>query len=292
MKKRDKLFLSFIFSVVVLTSLVSAACSLDVSLVNQDPYPAVQGDTVKVLFQVSGVEDSSCNGASFQLDPGYSFSLEAQDLGVKSLSGSTFTQGRKNEWVIPYTLEVNNEAFDGDAEVTVFYSPGPYLGTSPISKKFNIRIQDSHADFEVSVKNYEPLTKIITFEILNIAKVDIQALTIEIPDQNNIEVKGSNRVIVGDLDSNEYTTADFEATPKNGELALKIQYTDQAGVRRNIEKSVFYDSKYFEGRAGTEAGSPVVTWIIILVIIGLIVLWFYKRQQKKKLIAERRKHLK
>ena len=71
MKKRGKLILSSLFFAIFLISLVSAVCTLEVSLVNQDPYPAVQGDTVRILFQVSGVQDSSCNGASFQLDPGY-----------------------------------------------------------------------------------------------------------------------------------------------------------------------------------------------------------------------------
>ncbi|MCR4327688.1 MAG: hypothetical protein NUV46_03855 [Nanoarchaeota archaeon] len=292
MKKRGKLVLSSFFFAILLISLASAACTLEVSLVNQDPYPAVQGDTVKFLFQVSGVGDASCNGASFQLDPGYSFTLNSQDMGVKSLSGGTFTQGNKNEWNIPYTLQVNRDAFDGDAEVTVLYSAGSTLSISPLSKKFDIRIQDSHADFEIDVKNYNPLTKIITFEISNIANVDTTLLKINIPEQDNIEIKGSNVNIVGDLDAQEYTTADFEATPKDGEILMTVSYTDQAGVRRTIEKSTTYDSKYFEGRAGKNSGIPISAWVIIIVVIGLIAFWFYKRNQKKKLIAERRKNLK
>ncbi|PJE81872.1 hypothetical protein COU58_00085 [Candidatus Pacearchaeota archaeon CG10_big_fil_rev_8_21_14_0_10_32_42] len=291
MKKRGKLILSSLFFAIFLISLVSAVCTLEVSLVNQDPYPAVQGDTVRILFQVSGVQDSSCNGASFQLDPGYSFTLNSQDMKVRSLSGGTFTQG-KSEWNIPYTLQVNRDAFDGDAEVTVLYSAGSTLSVSPISKNFDIRIQDSHADFEIDVKDYNPLTKIITFEISNIANIDTTLLKLNIPEQENIEIKGSNVNIVGDLDSQEYTTADFEATPKDGEIFIIISYTDQAGVRRTIQKSTTYDSKYFEGRAGENGGSSTVTWVIILVIIGLIAFWFYRRHQKKKLIAERRKHLK
>ena len=212
-------------------------------------------------------------------------------MKVRSLSGGTFTQG-KSEWNIPYTLQVNRDAFDGDAEVTVLYSAGSTLSVSPISKNFDIRIQDSHADFEIDVKDYNPLTKIITFEISNIANIDTTLLKLNIPEQENIEIKGSNVNIVGDLDSQEYTTADFEATPKDGEIFIIISYTDQAGVRRTIQKSTTYDSKYFEGRAGENGGSSTVTWVIILVIIGLIAFWFYRRHQKKKLIAERRKHLK
>ena len=110
MDKRVTLILSsFIFGI-FLISLISAACVLSVSLVNQDPHPAVQGETVDLLFQLSGVNDPSCEGASFRLDPGYSFTLSAEDFGVKRLQGSTFSQGSKTDWVIPYTLQVREDA--------------------------------------------------------------------------------------------------------------------------------------------------------------------------------------
>ena len=82
----------------------------------------------------------------------------------------------------------------------------------------------------------------MTIEILNIADTDIEALTIEIPKQDNIVIKGTNRVVVGDLDSNEYTTADFKANLKDGEINLKILYTDQTGIRREVMEKVFFDS--------------------------------------------------
>ena len=160
--------LLFMFS---LFSVVSAAgsCNLQVSLVNQDPYPAVQGDTVKLLFQVSGVQNPDCKGAIFRLDPGYAFSLTQGD-GIQILQGSTFTQNYNNDWTIPYTLNVNKDASDGDAPIDVFYSGGNTLGFSSSSQRFNISVQDSRATFEVYVSNYDPTTKTISFQILNTAK--------------------------------------------------------------------------------------------------------------------------
>jgi len=60
---------------------------------------------------------------------------------------------------------------------------------------------------------------------------------LEIPKQTNIIVKGPNRVVVGDLDSNEYTTADFEATMRDGDLTIELTYSDTINVRRTISKT-------------------------------------------------------
>jgi len=288
MKKRG-MFLLVLLSAVFFSSMVSAACMLDVSLVNQDPYPTVQGESVKLLFQMSGVQNPECNGAYFRLEPGYAFSFPQND-GVRTLSGGTFAQNYKNEWVIPFTLNVNKDAIDGDAQIDVYYSPG----TGPIgyfSKKFNVTIQDSIADFEIYVQNYVPSTNIITFQILNIAKVDVRALTIRLPTQGTISVKGSRTNIVGDLDSLDYTTASFEAIPTEGEITLEISYTDIVNVRREIQKSVVYDPKYFQDRIADQKSSPIMTWVIVLLGIGLIVYWIYARKKKKKMIEERRKRM-
>jgi len=273
----------------------STSCDLKISLVNQDPYPAVQGDSVKLLFQVSGVQNPDCKGAMFRLDPEYSFSFaDKKDSSLKVLPGVTYSQESKNDWLIPYTLKVNNDALDGNAEIQAYFSPGTNTESKNFfSQKFNVDIQDSRADFEVHVKNYNPLTNTLTFEILNIAKVNIKALTVEVPDQQNVQIKGAKYNIVGDLDSNEYTTADFEATPTDGAITLNLYYTDKSDTRREIQKKVAYESKYFEDRASSsQGGIPIVTWIVLIVIVLGLGFWYYKRKQKKKLMLEKRRAMK
>ncbi|MBU2612163.1 MAG: hypothetical protein KKB62_00390 [Nanoarchaeota archaeon] len=289
MKKRG-MFLFVLLSAIFFSSMVSAACMLDVSLVNQDPYPAVQGESVKLLFQMSGVQNPECNGAYFRLEPGYAFSLPQND-GIRTLSGGTFAQNYKNEWVIPFTLNVNKDAIDGDAQIDVYYSPGTGPIGYYISKKFNVTLRDLKADFEIRVQNYVSLTNAITFQVLNIARVDVRALTINIPNQETISVKGSRTNIVGDLDSQDYTTTSFEAIPKEGDIILDITYTDEVGIRREIQKSVVYDPKDFQDRIADQKSSPIMTWVIVLLVIGLIVYWIYARKKKKKMIEERRKRM-
>ena len=95
--------------------------------------------------------------------------------------------------------------------------------TSFVSGEFSPKM-DGRTDFEVYVGDHVIKDKSLVFEILNIGNQDIEALTVEIPKQENIVVKGANRNIVGDLDSNEYTTTDFEAIPAGGDINLILHY--------------------------------------------------------------------
>ena len=129
--------------------------------------------------------------------------------------------------------------------------------------------------------SYSSATRKITFEILNIADVDVEALTVEIPKQDNIEIKGANRNIVGDLDSNEYTNTEFEAIPESGEIKIRIFYTDSINERRVIDKTVLYEPEYFEDRLADQSTSKTSLYLVILVIVAASY-WIYRKKKKAK----------
>ncbi len=294
MKNKFLLLFASAFFVLMIAGVFATSCNLAASLVNQDPYPAVQGDSVKLLFQINGVQDVSCNGATFKIDPGYAFSLQNGDNGIRTLSGSTYVQNYQNYWTIPITLNVNPAALDGNAQVNVLYKPGvaqPNDTSGFISQLFNVSIQNAHADFNVYVNNYDPTTKTITFQILNIAKFGVKAVAVTIPEQKNLQIKGADTNIVGDLDSNEYTTADFIGTPSNGSISLNISYTDPSGVRRYVEKNVTYNSEYFTGLPSQGGGSNVLGVLIVIIVIGLAIWYYIRRKRKKKKMEEMRRKI-
>jgi hypothetical protein len=210
--KKELIIIILIFS---LGHIVSADCDLRVSLLNQDPYPATPEDYVKVVFQVTGVENPECKEVRLKLIESYPFSLD-DEKEIKIFGGTSVIE-YKDVWMVPYTIRVDKNAIDGENEIEIrhTYDSGSDW-SSYTSGRFNITIEDARTDFEVFIKDYNPLTNIITFEILNIGESDVEALTIEIPKQENIEIKGANRNVVGDLDSNEYTTAEFEADSGEG----------------------------------------------------------------------------
>ena len=174
-------------------------------------------------------------------------------------------------------MRIDPEALDGKNQIEAI------INSAKGSEIFNfdLDVEDTRTDFEVSIKDYDFSTNILTFEILNTGSNDIEALTIDIPKQDNIAVKGSKRNIVGNLDSNDDTTFNFEAIPKNGEIKLTSLYTDKTNERRTIIKNVTFDSSYFEGRI-KDKKSLSKTAIIAIVIAAIIILLWVRRKLKNK----------
>ncbi len=277
MKKRLVVILVLFLASFIFIS--AEECQLDAEIINQDPYPAVPGEYVKVVFQIIGVENPTCEGARAQLIPEYPFSLDSTNT-VKAAQQNTFTTWYNSYWNIPYKIRVDENAIEGENKLKLEYWPGK-TDYSKLAEEFEIEIKDSRADFELHIKDYSYATNELTIEILNIEETDVEALTIEIPKQEKINIVGANRVIVGDLDSNEYTTADFEADLTDGEINVNIIYTDSIGVRRTIEKSVYFDSFYFKSTI-PKPSNPVWTIVTIVVIVGALWLYFRRRKKKKR----------
>jgi len=259
-------------------------CNLEISMLNQDPYLAIPGDYVKVVFQINGLENTNCGIVTFGVKENYPIYLDPDTQNPITINSGTYQKDYSSSSQVSYKLRLDENALDGENPIEVYYS----TGTTNIVKEFNLTVKDTRADFEVYVKDYNYATNEITFEILNTAKVDVESLTIEIPKQDNVEVKGSNRVIVGDLDSNEYTTADFEAILPKGETNIEINiiYTDSINVRREMQKMVDFDSSYFTDRTADQKSQPWLLYIIIIAVVGFFI---WRRIRKKRREAERRK---
>lgn len=282
--KKEVILSLFLISMM---SLVSATCNLDVTMINQDPYPAVPGDYVKLVFQIDGTENPECDQVYLELVEDYPIIFDPNTSNSIMISGGTFVKDYNSHLMAPFKVRVDEEALDGDNPITVKYTSDK-PDTTYRSKDFNLNVDNVKADFEIFVSDYEKPTNTLTLEVLNIEEADVEALTIEIPKQEQIQVKGAFRNVVGDLDSNEFTSTDFEASPKDGEFQVNIYYTDEINVRRVIEKQVTFDSSYFEDRASDQNGLSTSTYIVILLIIVIVIWYFYKRHKKKK--SQKHKH--
>jgi hypothetical protein len=281
MKKSVLVSIGFLMLLISSVLISAEACQLQVSLLNQDPYPAIPGEYVEVVFQVEGVENSECGAISFELLEKYPIEFDPGQDTTKTITGGTFVKDYTNYLMVPYKVRVRNDALDGNTPIEVSYSYEMGGQRTYESKQVNLKIEDVRADFEVFVKDYDATTKTISFEILNTAKNDIQALTVEVPSQESIKISGANKDIVGDLDSNEYTSADFSGTPKDGNITLVLSYSDAINKRRTVEKSVVFDSKYFNLTPVVAGTNPYLKYGFWIVVIGAVYYFFFYRKKKK-----------
>lgn len=259
---------------------VYAICDTNVVLLNQDPYPAVQGDYVKLVFQVQGVESNECKDIDFVLLPDYPFSLDPGVDASTKIKGGTFTVDYNSFFMVPYKVRVDENAVDGNNTIRYKYSSGNSDSSYLIGNK-SIEVKDLKTNFEVFLKDYNSETKILTLEIMNSGKNDVEGLTLEIPSQENIKVKGPNYKIIGSLDSNDFSTATYEVDSLKGEIKLGIYYTDSIYERRKIDKSIYFDPEPFLNRTSKKSNYSWIYLVVILIIIG-IGIYFYRKKQKEK----------
>lgn len=263
-------------------TIVSARCDLNITMLNQDPYPAVPGDYVKLVFQIEGVDDVDCDDITFELLSDYPLEFDPGASGLRTFRKVDYLKDFESNLLIPYEVRINKDALDGDTPIEV---RAQSRHDAPVSKTFNLNVDDVRADFEIYVKDYSYTTNELTLEILNIESSDVEALSIEIPKQESIQVKGANRLVVGDLDSNEYTSADFEVSLSDGEFQINLIYSDTINNRRLIEKTVNFDSSYFTNRKAdqkTTGNSTYIFWGVIIVLIGWWVIKKFRKKKKKK----------
>ena len=264
---------------VMSATMASAACDISATLLNQDPYPAVPGDYVKLVFQISGINGVDCSDITFSLLENYPIEFDPDELGIRTFDETDYITDYESSILIPYEVRIDSNALDG---TNIIEARMQNKGDASEIVSFNLEIEDVKADFEVYIKDYDYTTNEITLEILNIEASDVEALTVSIPKQDNIIVKGASQNIVGDLDSNEYTTADFEAVPSDGDITIELTYSDTINKRRTISKTVTFDSSYFTERKADQTTTGTGTYIFWAVIIAVALYFIYKKVSSKK----------
>jgi len=312
-KKKVKfliIFILFSFLVIPMANFVSAksdACNLKVSLINQDPYPAIPNSYVDIVFQVSGVQNPNCDGARFELIPAYPFSLDEND-SMRVLNGATYTAENKNEWMISYKLRVDKDALDGNNSIEVHYTHGKSDPNVYYTKKFDIKIRDSRTTFDAVIQ--EISGNDVSIAIANVGKYTANSVVVRIPEQEYFMASGTNGQMVGNLESGDYTIVSFNILPKGNnfrnitkgitpipqdskKLKFDIYYTDNIGERRivnmelplNLVGNFSLQGRNFAGmkknaESANSFWSKWYVWLILLIVL-LLGYGFYNKYKRK-----------
>lgn len=271
--------LLFILSLILFMNFIFAnTCNLDISLLNQDPYPAIPGETVKVVFQINGISSSDCGNIYLDVLEDFPFTLDQSSETSYTIKSGTFTKDYQSYFMAPFTLKINKEANERLNNLKLRYQTKASSSSSFIVKDFDIDVKDVRADFDVFVRDYNFQTNQIVFEVLNIANSDIKAVMIEIPSKEGLNIIGANKQNIGDLYSKEDTVANLNLKTSNDYIDLIIHYSDLTDTRRSVEKRVEFNKENFIVEVEENNNS---LWITIIILLGVGIL-FYRHHKKKK----------
>ena len=62
---------------------------------------------------------------------------------------------------------------------------------------------------------------------------------------------------------------------------MRVLYTDEINERRVLEKTIEFDSTYFEGRAADQNGVSPWVWVVVIIVILIIFIWWRSRKKNK-----------
>jgi hypothetical protein len=300
-----KMFVLSLLLFLVLISFAAARvdddCHLNVSLIDQDPYPALPDDYVELVFQINGVSKSICEGAWVKLIPEYPFFLDSDD-GLRTLEDSTYDRDMNN-WVIKYKLRVDKDAVEGENELELQYSPGQWDSYDTyLEKSFNITIEDSRTEFDAVIQDIS--SSDISIAITNAGKYTANSVVVRIPEQEGFSVVGTDGQMVGNLDSGDYTIVGFTISQtgrpsidQKAALEFDIYYTDNIGERRitkmelplelgsfgsnNTTMTPYGERGDFNGDFPSRSKASWSGWYtVVIIVVILFILWIIYRRSR------------
>lgn len=157
-------------------------------------------------------------------------------------------------------------------------------------------------DFDIAFS--ESTNSETSFNVANIRSNPAYAVLVIIPEQENWKVSGSNSVMIGNLNSGDYTVASFKlrsstnimtssasktASVHNSpsEIIIQVAYTDTMGERRLIDKEVKLEPQNIATTDDEISKKGQQSPNFIVYIIGIVAFLFlisaYQKYRRQKL---------
>lgn len=118
----------------------------------------------------------------------------------------------------------------------------------------------------------------INLIFVNNGPIDLKYFNVKIKDTSSFKVRGNNKIYIGDLDSDDYTSESFYASIKASkvEIPLEISYEDVLGREYKDSINITLDKSKVIEKAKTSYW-PIA---IILILVAGLAYYFYKKRKK------------
>jgi len=148
------------------------------------------------------------------------------------------------------------------------------------------------ASIESSDIVYSGKAGTISIRFTNKGASDLKFLYVELMQSDSYEIISSPSVYIGNIDSDDYESADFNIYVKGTrnkavQLPMKIEYRDANNKKFKKEMILslkLYSSSTAERYGLVASGNPVYT-ILLIIIILLVIRWYVKRKKKVDIFA-------
>lgn len=292
---KTRLFVSFLVLSLVLSSIIVAAevaptSKIKVTLLNQDPDPVKQGDVVEARFKIENEGTETDNNVEVKIIPSYPFSLYT---GVTTYNIGKLRAGQTgaDSAIIDYKLLVDEDAVEGDNELEIEVRVDGGAWQAYDENEFFIDVEDyDFPDVRLYIKESDIQSSgqkgSIVLEIANTDVEDIKFLELTLMDNEKYEILStSNYVYIGDVDSDDTETEEFEIFVESGarEVILPVKLSYQDTNEKKYDKDFAVKLKLFNQKELKKLGlkQQNKAWIAIVVVALAIGGYFYWKRKRR-----------
>lgn len=268
------------------------------------------------IYLISSLTINSVITSTEQVQPGEKFSLDLKiennlEDDVKNVIVSLILNDKDNP--IPFapyqsSNEVRIEEIESDDDEKVSFDliafPNAISGTYniPVQVRYILNSETKNESLGlVSVTiNAKPKIDIssegvliggqsgkLTIKVVNSGLGDAKFLSINLDSVSGIRITNSNRVYIGNIDSNDFDNAEFnvfvsENAPSLISLPVELSYTDSAN--NQIKENKIITIKTYTQKEAISLGliKKNNTIMIIIFIVGFLILFFIYRRIRKR----------
>ena len=289
MNKTTKIILTIAILVIYLFSIVGFASALTLRSVSTSPNEIEPGKTVDVLIGLKNDGDNDLTDVSISLDltnVPFAPSDSSSEIGFDEiLSGKTkeasfnliaLNNANSGIYKIPVNIKYTEDVTDAQQKTK----------TGLISVTINSKpIIDVQTTDSLLITGQEGK---INVKVVNKGLSDIKFLEVELGSSTYYSLTSSNKVYIGDLDSNDFDTAEFNVFFKTGSttnlnIPVKITYKDIFNKEFTEDFSVPVKVYSQKDAISLELikKSNTTTYVVIIVIL-IIVYIIYRRIKKRR----------
>jgi hypothetical protein len=290
MKRKNSIIPTFFVIFISLLSLTSVS-ALTVKSVSVSPDTSGPGKSFSIEVRIENNGNIDLNDVSV--------SLNLQDLPFSSNSFAV----NYNELLedksktASFEFDVFESAKSGDYQIPIqisYQDPDEPTKIRTISASANIKLS-SEPDIDVDLGNnylIEGQEGKINVKIINKGIADIKFLEAEIESASKLNLISSSRVYIGDLNSDDFDTAEFSVIPTssttgstNSNINLVLIYKDifNKEYTKNFNEQVKIYSKKEAISLGLIKKSMTGTYLIVAIVIVVVYIIFRKIKKRRKI---------
>ncbi|MDO8528963.1 MAG: hypothetical protein Q7S06_03675 [Nanoarchaeota archaeon] len=127
----------------------------------------------------------------------------------------------------------------------------------------------------------------VTVKIVNSGLGDAKFLSVGLSAINGIQATGSNKIYIGNIDSNDFDSADFSVfvkadSPSSISLPIQLTYSDSRNNQITKEENILIKTYTQKEAIGLGLINKNNTFLIIISIVGVIIIFLVYRRIRKK----------